>query len=428
MRRTRHDGAMTSIELYAARLAALLAPLAERGASEALDLSPEVVGSDPGRYDHRVLRHPVTAGIDLPRFDNSQMDGYAVRSADLAGATADTPIALTVAAAIPAGSTGHRHAPGTATPIMTGSPVPSGADAIVPIERAEPPRFGADDVSFSAPVAAGTFVRTAGSDQKAGRMLLPAGTVLRAAHLGLLASVGLTEVAVTPRLRVLVVPTGNEIRPAGAALEDAQIYDANGLLLAEAVREAGAVASVAPCTSDDAAELLQILREHAASADLVITVGGVSAGAYEVVRDALEPLGSVFGHVDMQPGGPQGHGLLHLVEGEAAVPIISLPGNPVSALVSFEVFLRPPLRSLAGRTPAERPRLRARLAEPLESPAALHQIRRGLLDDEGRVRAVGGPSSHLLSAYARSNVLIHVPVGVGRLAVGDTVDIWRIDD
>ncbi|KZX20575.1 Molybdopterin molybdenumtransferase [Rathayibacter tanaceti] len=171
---------------------------------------------------------------------------------------------------------------------MTGSPLPAGADAVVPVERVDPPRFPAEDrVAFTQPVAASTFVRTRGSDARAGELALPAGTVLRSAHYGLLASLGLTEVEVLPRLRVLVVPTGNEIRPAGALLEEAQIHDANGALLAEALREAGALPIVAACTSDQPQDLLALLEEHAAGADLVITVGGVSAGAYEVVRDAL---------------------------------------------------------------------------------------------------------------------------------------------
>ncbi|QHC66885.1 molybdopterin molybdenumtransferase MoeA [Rathayibacter sp. VKM Ac-2759] len=423
---------MTSIDMHAARVRALLAPLAERGAREPLTLDPASVAADPGAYDRRVLARSVSAPLDLPRFDNSQMDGYAVRAADLDAATADSPVVLPVVAPIPAGDRAPRLEPGTAAPIMTGSPLPVGADAVVPIERVDPPRFpgtGSGDarVAFSAPVVASTYVRTRGSDARSGDLALPAGTTLRAAHYGLLASLGLNEVEVLPRLRVLVVPTGHEIRPAGALLEDAQIYDANGSLLAEAVREAGALPIVVPCGSDRAEDLLELLREHAAEADLAITVGGVSAGAYEVVRDALGPAGSEFGHVAMQPGGPQGLGLVK-VSDDAHLAIVSLPGNPVSALVSFEVFLRPVLRSLAGRLPAERPRLRARLGAPLDSPAHLHQIRRGVLDDEGLVHAVGGPSSHLLASYARSNVLIHVPVGTERAATGDTVEIWRIDD
>ncbi|SMH36606.1 molybdopterin molybdochelatase [Rathayibacter oskolensis] len=423
---------MTSIDMHAARVRALLAPLAERGAHETLPLDPSSVAADPGAYDRRVLARSVPAPLDLPRFDNSQMDGFAVRAADLDRAAPDAPVVLPVVAPIPAGDRAPRLEPGTTAPIMTGSPLPSGADAVVPVERVDPPRFpGADAadarVAFSGPVVAATFVRARGSDARSGDLVLPAGTVLRAAHYGLLASLGLTEVEVLPRLRVLVVPTGHEIRPAGAVLEDAQIYDANGSLLAEAVREAGALPIVAPCTSDRAEELLALLEEHAAEADLAVTVGGVSAGAYEVVRDALGPAGSEFGHVAMQPGGPQGLGLVRMPDG-AHLPIVSLPGNPVSALVSFEVFLRPVLRSLAGRSPAERPRLRARLGAALDSPAHLHQIRRGVLDDEGLVHPVGGPSSHLLASYARSTVLIHVPVGTERAATGDTVQIWRIDD
>lgn len=423
---------MTSIDIHAARVRALLAPLATRGAREALSLDPRSVAADPGAYDRRVLARTVHSPLDLPRFDNSQMDGYAVRAADLDEASADAPVVLPVAAPVPAGESAPRHSPGTAVPIMTGSPLPVGADAVVPIERVDPPRFpdasatGAR-VAFAAPVTPTTFVRARGSDSAAGSVALAAGTVLRAAHYGLLASLGLIEVEVLPRIRVLIVPTGNEIRPAGTELEAAQIYDANGALLAEAVREAGALPVVAPCDSDRAEDLLAILRSRAGDADLAITVGGVSAGAYEVVRDALGPAGSEFGHVAMQPGGPQGLGLV-AVSPDAHLPIVSLPGNPVSALVSFEVFLRPVLRSLAGRSPAERPRLRARLGTALDSPAHLHQFRRGALDDEGLVHPVGGPSSHLLASYARSNVLIHVPVGTEHAATGDTVEIWRIDD
>lgn len=423
---------MTSIDLHAARVRALLAPLATRGARETLTLAPAAVAVDPGAYDRRVLARSVDAPLDLPRFDNSQMDGFAVRAADLAAASAGSPVSLPVAAPIPAGDRAPRHEAGTAVPIMTGSPLPAGADAVVAIETVDPPRFpapGSTDaqVAFSRPVVAAAFVRARGSDAKQGELALPAGTVLRAAHYGLLASLGLTEVEVLPRVRVLVVPTGHEIRAAGSELEDAQIYDANGSLLAEAVREAGGLPIVVPCGSDRPEDLLALLDAHAAEADLAITVGGVSAGAYEVVRDALGAAGSEFGHVAVQPGGPQGLGLVR-VRDDLHLPIVSLPGNPVSALVSFELFLRPVLRSLAGRLPAERPRLRARLATPLDSPGHLHQIRRGTLDDEGLVHAVGGPSSHLLASYARSNVLIHVPIGTEHAATGDTVEIWRIDD
>ncbi|PPH23687.1 molybdopterin molybdenumtransferase MoeA [Rathayibacter toxicus] len=422
------ENQMTSIEIHAARVRDLLAPLATHGGRENLPLHPAIITAHPGAYDRRMLAHDVHSPLDLPRFDNSQMDGFAVRAADLASATPEHPVTLKVAASIPAGELAPRHHSGTATGIMTGSPLPVGADAVVPIERADPPRFIAEGtVSFSRPVVPTAFVRSRASDSRVGELVLPTGTVLHAAHYGLLASLGITEITVVPRLRVLIVPTGNEIRPAGTVLEDAHIYDANGALLAEAVREAGAVPIVVPCMSDQAEDLLALLADHAADADLVITAGGVSAGAYEVVRDALSPVGSEFGHVALQPGGPQGLGLVRVTE-NTHLPIVSLPGNPVSVGMSFEVFLRPLLRSLAGRVPAERSLLRAPLATGLESPEHVHQIRRGILDDEGLVHLVGGTSSHLLTSYARATVLLHIPAGTAHVAAGDTVEIWRIDD
>jgi molybdopterin molybdotransferase len=164
----------------------------------------------------------------------------------------------------------------------------------------------------------------------------------------------------------------------------------------------------------------------------VITVGGVSAGAREVVRDALGPLGVEFSHVAMQPGGPQGLGLITTGksggEPQKDLPVVTFPGNPVSALVSFEVFVRPILRRLAGFARAERETLRLPLAEAVESPAGKHQVRRASIDPDGRVRLVGGASSHLLHSYAASTALVHLPVGLGHADAGDPVDVWRIDD
>lgn len=371
----------------------------------------------------------IRATAPLPRFDNSQMDGYAVRSADLAGATPANPVSLRVRDAIVAGETGAGIGPGDAAPIMTGAPVPPGADAIVPIEQAVPPRFGASDrVAFTAPVAAGTFVRTAGSDVAPGEVLLRAGDPLTAPALGILAFSGATHVALRRRPRVLLTITGHEVRPPGTDLAPGQIHDANSFSLWLALTEAGAEVVVVPCPSDEPAELRGILDRHVAEADLVLTVGGVSAGAREVVREVLEPEGVWFASVAMQPGGPQGLGT---IEGGAGgrTPVLCFPGNPVSCLVSFEVFLRPLLRALAtgSRTPIPRPRSVLPLAESWDSPPGTHQVRRGRVDADGRVRAVGGASSHLLHAYARSTVLVHVPADAVHLEAGDLVETWRID-
>ncbi|MGB4778710.1 gephyrin-like molybdotransferase Glp, partial [Microbacterium sp.] len=419
--------------------------------TEELPLTIAALQTETAQWRDRVLAADVIAPATLPPFDNSQMDGYAVRSADLARATAEQPVTLRVRPAIVAGETGGALGVGEAAPIMTGAPIPAGADAVVPVEDVDPPRFIDDPVDdpadhplvqavdqrrnrdhprirVAAPVAPGTFVRATGTDVRRGELLLPAGARLTPAALGVLASSGLPSVTVRRRPVVLLTVTGNEVRQPGTPLRPGQIHDANSFSLWSALVEAGTDVIVAPCESDESADLRAVLGDHAAGADLVLTVGGVSAGSREVVRDVFEPLGVWFGAVAMQPGGPQGLGLARIRDRD--LPVVCFPGNPVSCLVSFEVFLRPLLRALATGQPAadvERPRERRPLAEALSSPRGKHQVRRGIVDADGRVRPVGGPSSHLLHAYARSTVLIHVPTETDRLEPGDEVEIWRID-
>ena len=390
----------------------------------------EVVGLHEGAPPvGRVLASDVIAPLDLPPFHASQMDGYAVRSADVAsGATV-----LSVAARVPAGRVPAPLSAGEAAPIMTGAPVPEGADAVIPIEVAVPPRFqpegGAAEVTLSGPVETGLFVRPAGSDVSAGSLLFPAGTVLRPAHLGALAASGLTTAALVPRLRLWLVSTGEELAPsAGGPLPPGKIHDANGTSLRGALEVAGA--SVRTLRVSDDVDALWAALAEARDADgrlpeLIVTTGGISEGAYEVVREAFAPRGLTIGTVAMQPGGPQGWGLLDL-DG-TAVPTVCFPGNPVSALVSFEAFLRLPLLRAASR-PLPARGTTARLAEGAESPKGKHQIRRARLDPDGLVHFVGGASSHLLHNYALSTVLAHVPVGVERLEAGDEVEVWALDD
>ncbi|MFE6971933.1 gephyrin-like molybdotransferase Glp [Isoptericola sp. NPDC057653] len=376
----------------------------------------------------RVLARDAVAAVALPGFDNSQMDGYAVRAADLAAATAQNPVTLPVAAPVPAGTQPPPLDPGTAAPVMTGAPVPAGADAVVKIEDADPPRFPdprtSAAVRFAAPVAPGTFVRAAGSDVAQGDLLLAAGTPLGPPQLGALVAAGVTAVAVAPPPHVLLVSTGSELAPAGADLGPAQVHDANGAALTAAIAQAGArvTTRVVPDRPD---ALRQVLADAPHDVALVVTTGGVSAGAYEVVRQTLTD--AWFGHVAVQPGGPQGLGAVDVGVGEGArpVPLVAFPGNPVSAFVSFELFLRPLLAAGTGAAPARRPAGRAPMAEPLDSPPALHQVRRGVLDD-GRVRMSGGPGSHLLTHLAAATVLVHVPPGVARLEAGDLVDYQEL--
>jgi molybdopterin molybdotransferase len=408
---------MPTVEEHQRAVSALLAPLADR--------EPELLawgGRAAESLRDRVLARTVVNPVDLPLFDNSQMDGYAVRARDVAPG-APMPVAARVAA-------GHPAPPivaGTAVPIMTGAPIPRGADAVIPIEEATPDRFlpelpGAS-VSFAAPVEAGAFVRPRASDLAAGQKLLEAGTRLGPAQWGVLASSGVTRVELLPRTRVLLLSTGDELVRVGETPGEGQTYDANGTSIALALAESGAEVSAVLVAADDAAQVHSLLAGH--DVDLILSTGGASKGAYEVVRDVFEELGVDFVSVAMQPGGPQGLGVARLDGGP--VPVIAFPGNPVSALVSFEVFLRPVLRRLHGLGPA-RATANLPLAEPLDSPAAKHQVRRGRVDAAGRVELVGGPSSHLVHSYATSTVLVHVPVGVSHLDAGATVEVWRIDD
>jgi molybdopterin molybdotransferase len=305
---------------------------------------------------------------------------------------------------------------------MTGAMIPPGADAVVPIERAVPDSFPEPGTAAAVRLPAtapGTYVRHAGSDIRTGELALAAGTFLGPGQLGLLAALGITQVTVHRRMKILLATTGDEVVEPGRALEPGKIYDANGTLLEAAMRQAGLEVLRTAISTDNPAELTALLREQAPHADLIVTTGGVSKGAYEVVRQAAAGHAVDFLHVAMQPGGPQGIGTFD------GVPFVGFPGNPVSCLVSFELFLRPALSALFG-SPEPRPSVRARLAGPLESPAGKHQLRRGTLLPDGTVRVEGGAGSHLIHALAHSNALIHVPVGTSALAAGAEVEVWTL--
>ncbi len=376
-----------------------------------------------------VLASDVVAPLALPGFDNSAMDGYAVRAEDVATATPETPVRLPVAADIPAGRTDPLTLePGTAHRIMTGAPVPSGATAVVPVEATD---GATDTVSIRAGAKSGQHIRRAGEDVTAGATVLRAGQPVTPAALGLAAALGLPGLVVTPRTRVLVMSTGSELVSPGTELRPGQIYESNAVMLAAAVREAGAEVVAAPMTDDDVESFRAALRRHATGADLIITTGGVSAGAYEVVKDALgdgglRVGGQVSGRVEfvkvaMQPGMPQGAGYA----GE--YPIVTLPGNPVSALVSFEVFVRPPLRAAMGLPNPDRPRRTAVLTEDLRSPPGKRQFRRGVFDDRaGTVTSYGPPASHHLRWLASANCLLEIDEDVTEVTAGSQVTVWDL--
>lgn len=360
----------------------------------------------------RITASPVESPIALPPFRNSQMDGFAVRSSDVTDAPVTLPVVGEVAAAP---GTPAPLSPGTAVRIMTGAPVPEGADAVVPVEDTEPVGGDVDGVLVLHPRAAGEYVRESGSDLAAGADVLPAGLRLASRHLAAAAASGLTELLVRERVRVAVVSTGSELVPPGIALGPGEIPDANGVALTAAVRATGAVVVHEGRVRDDVDRLrAEFDAARESGAELVLTSGGVSKGAYEVVRELLEPAGGWVGSVAMQPGGPQATGAYR------GMPVIGFPGNPVSAQLSFEVFVAPTLRAIAGLPQAVTERLA--LAEPLTSVPGRRKFLRGRRDDDGRALVVGGPGSHLVAALAASDLLIVVPEDVTELDAGAVVD------
>ncbi|WP_229891826.1 molybdotransferase-like divisome protein Glp [Streptomyces mashuensis] len=393
-----------------------------------------------------VLTEDVTVPAALPPFDNSSMDGYAVRVADVKGASEEFPAVLTVVGEAAAGAGAPPAVgPGEAVRIMTGAPLPPGAEAVVPVEWTDggtgggpatamtpatpAPDGGFGEVRVHRPAAAGAHVRTRGSDVRAGEIALTAGTVLGPPQIGLLAAIGRATVAVRPRPRVVVLSTGSELVPPGETLADGQIHDSNSYVLAACVRDAGAIPYRAGAVGDDPDVLRAALEDQLVRADAVVTSGGVSVGAYDVVKEALSGLsgeeGSVaFRRLAMQPGKPQGFGKV----GPDRVPLFALPGNPVSAYVSFELFVRPALRALMGLRPSsDRATVRAVLERDIaSSPRGRRQYLRGRYAD-GRVTPTGGAGSHLVKALADADALIVLPEDTTSVAAGTEVDVVLLD-
>jgi len=371
------------------------------------------------------LSDDVTSPWDLPPFTNSSMDGYAVRAADLVGASEGSPITLPVVGDIPAGYSGALAvAPGQTARIMTGAPMPAGADAVVPVEWTDGDIVR---VAIHRAPAPDAYLRHQGEDAIAGSVVLSSGTRLGAAQIGLLAAVGRGRVVVRPRPRVVVMSTGSELIEPGEPIAGGKIPDSNSFMIAAAAQATGATAYRVGFVPDDPQTLIATIEDQLIRADLVITTGGVSVGAYDVVKEALGRMGTVtFDKVAMQPGMPQGFGTI----GPDKVPIFTLPGNPVSAFVSFEVFVRPVLRRMLGHEPLNRPTVRAVLMQDIDSPAGKRQFLRGSLSvEDGHyvARPVGGPGSHLLAGLASADSLIVIDEEVTRVSAGDAVTVMMLE-
>ncbi|RLK52925.1 molybdopterin molybdotransferase [Microbacterium telephonicum] len=377
------------------------------------------------------LREPVRAAVDIPVFDNSAMDGFAVRHADVAGARPDAPVALRVVADLPAGSADDPPLrPGEAARIMTGAPVPADADAIVPFEAT----VGglADSLTTvtvrEAPNGVGAHIRRAGDDLRAGDVVLAPGVRLDAFQVAAVAAAGVADVVVARRPRVAVISTGSELVAAGAPLRRGQIPESNGILLAGLVADAGGEVVARLSVDDEGGALRDALAGLTGGAperrpDMVVFSGGVSAGAFEVVR--IELAGTMtFSRVAMQPGKPQGFGVL-----PDGTLLFGLPGNPVSAAVSFEVFVRPALLRMQGRARVQRPVLRVPAAVGWRTPPGRRQYLPAVVDDALTVRpaTAGGSGSHLAGGLGRAHALAIVPAETEAVAPGDLVDVVLLE-
>ncbi|MFC7788987.1 molybdopterin molybdotransferase MoeA [Microbacterium sp. MAHUQ-60] len=367
----------------------------------------------------RILREPVRSAVDLPLFDNSAMDGFAVRFVDVADASPDDPVTLEVVADVPAGSAADpSFGRGQAVRIMTGAAVPRDADVIVPFE--DTAGGLADSLGgirvLAAPRAAGAHIRPQGEEAHAGDEILPAGMELGARQLAAAAAAGVHEVVVSRVPRVVVISTGDELRPPGAPLRRGQIPESNSVLLEGLCRENGVEVVLTASVTDDGDELRAALADASAlAADAVITSGGVSEGAYEVVKNVAR-MG--FDKVAMQPGKPQGFG--------AGEPLLfGLPGNPVSVAVSFEVFVRPALRAMQGSQDLDRPVVRLPVIEAWRTPPGRRQYRPVVVTPDG-VRPASSGGSHLAASLGRAEAYAIVPSEVDRVEVGDVVDVMLV--
>ena len=367
-----------------------------------------------------VLAEDITASRPLPPFDNSAMDGYALIAADTAGAAKDAPVTLRVTGEVAAGDTGaYAVTPGTCLRITTGAKLPGGADAIVPVEETD---GGIAQVAIRLAVEPGDAVRYSGGDAREGDVLLARGTRLGPMQIAVLASSGRARAEVFPRPRVAVFSTGDELTEPGQPLAPGKIWDSNSFMLAAAAREAGCLAFRHGPVPDDPREILPAIEHQLLRADLLITSGGVSMGGeHDVVKDTLSRLGTIqFRKVAMQPGMPQGFGTI----GEDSTPIFTLPGNPVSAYVSFQIFVLTALGALQGQPDRQLPSVQATVTGPLRSPPGRRSYMRGVLNRaDGTVAPLSGQGSHQVATLGRANALIVVPEWAVHMKEGDDVEV-----
>jgi molybdopterin molybdotransferase len=394
----------------------------------------EPMGVEPVALTHaagRVLAEDIVARFDLPPFTNSSMDGFAVRSSDVAQANPNHPVTLPVTDDIPAGHEGDTFMqPGFAVRIMTGATLPPGAEAVVPLENTD---FGVHSLGLSmpeqvciyCPVQPGDNVRPRGQDVQVGETVLPAHIILRAQEVGLLAMLGEAQVKVVRKPRVGLLSTGDELIPVDAQLKPGKIHDSNRYTLAALVRQYGGDPLILGIAADREDSIRTMLDQACqAGANLILSSAGVSVGAFDFVRRVLEEQGQLsFWKVNMRPGKPLTFGMYR------GRPFIGLPGNPVSSFVTFEVFVRPALLKMGGLNASERTGQLVRLAEPIESDGRESYLRAVVTKEAGTWIAclTGHQGSGNLRSLVQANALLIVPSGVKSLPVGAEAEAWMFD-
>jgi molybdopterin molybdotransferase len=368
-----------------------------------------------------LLAEPVSAPWALPPFDAAGTDGYAVIAADVAMASAQSPVTMPVTDDVPAGyRASHPITTGTAIRIGSGAPMPAGATAIVPYDGTD---GGMPTVTVHRPVAAGFGIRRAGEDLVAGQPVLPEGALVGAREVALLAAVGQARVTVRPRPRVVVMSTGTELVEPGSPITPGLITDSNGYMLTAAAQDAGAMAYRAGPVRDESSALMDALEDQLVRADLIVTTGGVTAGTYDTMKTVLARLGSVdFTRVAMSPGMAQGHGYL----GPDNVPIFTLPGNPSTAFVAFEIFVRPVIRRMLGHQQVFRPLIPARLTQPVLGDQHVRSYVRGRLHGPAHDRLVSPIDQPGLVGLRMADSLIVLPEGSGEVAAGAVVSVMPL--
>jgi molybdopterin molybdotransferase len=367
----------------------------------------------------------VVARHTLPPVDLASLDGYAVRAADIAAATSSSPVTMAVGGDVKVTGAGVDSVPaGQALRVMSGAPMPAGADCIVPNSLTD---GGIVEVTVTAPVPAGANVRPAGADVTADTLVFPAGTRLGPTQISLLAALGIGRVSARPRPRVVVIATGDELIEPGATQMPGRHPDVDSYLLATAASQAGATAFRVGMVPDDARQLIDAVDDQLVRADLVVITGGLSDRPGEVVRAAFDRSTAVeFADVAIAPGTWFAHGRI----GPDATPMIGLPGSPVAAYVGFEVFVRPVLRRMLGADPLDRPTVRAALRSQLRSPVGRREYLPARLDvDAGRyvVTPMSGRGTHQVGALSEANALIVVPEEVAQVGAEDAVTVMVLE-